>query len=125
MYILVFAYALAGTFLHAAQSAEEKISEDKPFVPAFLGFTESTIVLGSVAALFAALIWRSLATAFRASTDYAFFLATILALFFSVPVLLWLYGYSHSKRFTVLCHLWLGAALGLAPVAAWVATMVK
>ena len=40
---------------------------------------------------------------------------------FAVPVLLWLCAYSHLKRFSALCHLWLGAALGLAPVAAWVA----
>lgn len=38
-----------------------------------------------------------------------------------VPVWLWLLGYSHTKRFTALCHLWLGVGLGLAPVAAWVA----
>jgi len=38
-----------------------------------------------------------------------------------IPVLLWLYGYSHAKRFTSLVHLWLGVSLGLAPVAAWVA----
>ena len=56
VYILVFAYVLAGTYLHAAHSADEKISEDKPFVSAFLGFTESTIVLGSVALLFAAFV---------------------------------------------------------------------
>ena len=53
VYILVFAYALAGTYLHAAKSTEEKISEDKPFISSFLGFTESVIVLGSVALLFA------------------------------------------------------------------------
>lgn len=29
--------------------------------------------------------------------------------------------YPYLKRFTRLCHLWLGAALGLAPVGAWVA----
>ncbi|MGE3175233.1 MAG: UbiA-like polyprenyltransferase [Planctomycetota bacterium] len=39
----------------------------------------------------------------------------------SVPVLLWLLGYSQLKRFSALCHLWLGAALGLAPVACHVA----
>ena len=39
----------------------------------------------------------------------------------SVPVLLFLLGYSYSKRFTVLAHFWLGAALMLAPLAAWVA----
>ena len=55
IYILVFGYALAGTFLHSAsQSNEEKlIGEDKPAIPPFLGFTETSIVLGSVVILFA------------------------------------------------------------------------
>jgi 4-hydroxybenzoate polyprenyltransferase len=44
-----------------------------------------------------------------------------LPLYFSVPVLLFLFGYSFSKRFTMLAHFWLGAALMLAPLAAWVA----
>jgi 4-hydroxybenzoate polyprenyltransferase len=39
----------------------------------------------------------------------------------SLPVLLFLCGYSFTKRFTVLAHFWLGAALGLAPIAAWLA----
>lgn len=30
-------------------------------------------------------------------------------------------GYSYGKRFTSLVHLWLGVALGLAPIAAWIA----
>ena len=56
VYILVFAYAIAGVYLHAARSAEEKLSEDKPMISPFLGFTESAIVLGSVAVLFAAFV---------------------------------------------------------------------
>ena len=36
-------------------------------------------------------------------------------------MLLFVCGYSLAKRFTSLAHLWLGAALMLAPVAAWVA----
>jgi hypothetical protein len=55
VYILVFAYALAGTFLHAAQKSDEKV-EEKTWVPPFLGFTESTIVLGSVVILFLAFV---------------------------------------------------------------------
>jgi 4-hydroxybenzoate polyprenyltransferase len=39
----------------------------------------------------------------------------------SLPVLLFLFGYSYAKRFTLLSHFWLGAALMLAPLAAWVA----
>lgn len=39
----------------------------------------------------------------------------------AVPVLLFLLGYSFAKRFTAWAHFWLGAALMLAPLAAWVA----
>ncbi|GAB6165677.1 putative 4-hydroxybenzoate polyprenyltransferase [Thermostilla marina] len=39
----------------------------------------------------------------------------------SLPVLLFLLGYSYTKRFTELSHFWLGTALMLAPIAAWVA----
>lgn len=39
----------------------------------------------------------------------------------SVPVLLFLLGYSFAKRFTSLCHYWLSAALMLSPIAAWIA----
>jgi hypothetical protein len=51
VYILIFGYILAGIYLHAAQKSDEPVQE-KSFVPAFLGFTESAIVLGSVVALF-------------------------------------------------------------------------
>jgi len=37
------------------------------------------------------------------------------------PVLAFVLGYSLAKRFTSLAHFWLGAALMLAPVAAWIA----
>jgi len=49
------------------------------------------------------------------------FLPNRVPLYASVPVLLFLFAYSLTKRFTVLSHLWLGTALALAPVAAWVA----
>jgi 4-hydroxybenzoate polyprenyltransferase len=39
----------------------------------------------------------------------------------SLPVLAVVLGYSLAKRFTSLAHVWLGFALALAPVAAWVA----
>jgi hypothetical protein len=55
VYILVIAYALAGTYLHAAQKSGENI-EEKSLVPTFLGFTESAIVLGSVVVLFAVFV---------------------------------------------------------------------
>jgi 4-hydroxybenzoate polyprenyltransferase len=37
-----------------------------------------------------------------------------------IPLVLFV-TYPYTKRFTWTCHLWLGAALGLAPVGAWVA----
>ncbi|MFM1902670.1 MAG: 4-hydroxybenzoate octaprenyltransferase [Planctomycetota bacterium] len=49
------------------------------------------------------------------------FLPNWLPLVLSLPVLAWLLGYSFAKRFTSLAHLWLGAALGFAPIAAWIA----
>lgn len=42
-------------------------------------------------------------------------------LYLSVPVLLFLLAYSYTKRFTALCHFWLGTSLSLAPIAAWIA----
>ena len=42
-------------------------------------------------------------------------------LYASLPVLMFLFSYSYAKRFTAFSHFWLGAALMLAPVAAWVA----
>ncbi len=53
----------------------------------------------------------------------------LVAVFQLDPVVRWLWPipvvlfvvYPYLKRFTWLCHLWLGASLGLAPVGAWVA----
>jgi len=39
----------------------------------------------------------------------------------SFPVLFFLLFYSYTKRFTKYCHIFLGFAIGLAPVGAWVA----
>lgn len=44
-------------------------------------------------------------------------------LYLAPPVLLFLLGYSLAKRFTSLAHFWLGAALMLAPLAAWIAIL--
>ena len=39
----------------------------------------------------------------------------------SPVALLFLLGYSYTKRFTALCHLFLGFAIGIAPTGAWLA----
>ena len=65
--------------------------------------------------------------AFTAANAVAFVFSTLLflpnrwPLLLSTPVLLWLCGYSFAKRFTSFAHVWLGSALMLAPIAAWIA----
>ncbi|BEQ14480.1 4-hydroxybenzoate octaprenyltransferase [Desulfoferula mesophila] len=44
-----------------------------------------------------------------------------LCLRLSPVALAWVLGYSFTKRFTWLCHLWLGLATALAPLGAWIA----
>lgn len=44
-----------------------------------------------------------------------------LAFALSFPTLFLLLTYSYTKRFTFLCHFYLGATIGLAPLAAWIA----
>jgi 4-hydroxybenzoate polyprenyltransferase len=64
---------------------------------------------------------------FTAVSSLAFVASTLLflpnrcPLYLCVPVLLWLLGYSYSKRFTSLAHFWLGLSLSMAPAAAWIA----
>jgi 4-hydroxybenzoate polyprenyltransferase len=66
-------------------------------------------------------------TAFAIACALAFVATTLLflpnrwPLYLSLPVLAFLLAYSYTKRFTSLAHFWLGAALMLAPVAAWIA----
>ncbi len=59
------------------------------------------------------------AASFVAST--LLFLPNRLPVYFSIPVLVFLAGYSYAKRFTALAHFWLGTGLALSPVAAWIA----
>lgn len=57
--------------------------------------------------------------AFLAST--LLFLPRRLPMQLSLPLLIFLLGYSYAKRWTSLCHYWLSAALMLSPLAAWIA----
>jgi 4-hydroxybenzoate polyprenyltransferase len=59
------------------------------------------------------------AAGFVAST--LLFLPNRWPLVLSLPVLAFLLAYSYAKRWTALAHFWLGAALMLSPVAAWIA----
>ncbi len=55
IYILVIAYMLAGALLHAARKSADDhlLGLEKPLLKPFFGFTEASIVLGSVVVLFA------------------------------------------------------------------------
>ncbi len=52
---------------------------------------------------------------------FASFLLSWLCFFLSFPVLVLLFAYSFTKRFTWLCHIYLGLAISLAPIGAWLA----
>jgi hypothetical protein len=58
VYIVVIAYFLTGIYLHAftTSSDEKLLGVEKPLLPRFLGFTEATIILGSVNLLFATFV---------------------------------------------------------------------
>jgi 4-hydroxybenzoate polyprenyltransferase len=65
--------------------------------------------------------------AFAIATSVAFVGCTLLfwpnrlPTYLALPVLAFLLAYSYTKRFTAAAHFWLGAALMLAPVSAWIA----
>ncbi len=70
-----------------------------------LSRTQVIVFLGVAIALFETAAWRLNALCFALS-----------------PVALaFLLGYSYTKRFTSLCHLFLGFAIGIAPIGAWLA----
>ncbi len=75
----------------------------------------------------AGLLSLSTVVAFTVLTSVGFIACTLIflpnrwPLILSVPVLLFLLGYSYAKRFTMWCHYWLSAALMLSPIAAWIA----
>ncbi|REK12593.1 MAG: 4-hydroxybenzoate octaprenyltransferase [Planctomycetota bacterium] len=76
----------------------------------------------------AGLLSLSTVVAFAVACAVAFVAATLLFLpqnplpvYLAVPVLAFLAGYSFTKRFTSLAHFWLGAALMLSPICAWIA----
>ena len=64
--------------------------------------------------------WTFLAL-FSAMFIFAAFMLNRLAFFLSPVALGIVFGYSFAKRFTSLSHLWLGIAISIAPVGAWVA----
>jgi 4-hydroxybenzoate polyprenyltransferase len=71
---------------------------------------------------YAGMIALCAAVFIAATAGFWKFYANPWPLYLSVPVLAFLAGYPLMKRFTRLCHYYLGMALGLAPICAYVAT---
>ena len=69
----------------------------------------------------ASVVWFTIASSAVFFAGTLLFLPNRLPIMLSAPVLLFLLGYSYAKRFTSLAHFWLGAALMLAPISAWIA----
>lgn len=71
------------------------------------------------------LLSRTQVTAFLLCSAGLFVLAAAqlnrLCLMLSPVALLFTLGYSYTKRFTALCHFFLGMATGIAPIGAWLA----
>ncbi len=68
------------------------------------------------------LLLTATATAFVVTTaGFGFFYDNWLPTQLSTPVLLWIGFYSFTKRFTWLCHVFLGGALAASPIAAAIA----
>jgi len=84
---------------------ENPRTKDRPLVTGELTTTETRLFLAATGLIFIAACW-ALNTA---------------CLVLSVPALALCAFYSYTKRFTILCHFFLGAVLGLAPVAGWLA----
>ena len=76
---------------------------------------------GGVLSLGGVVIFTGICAAGFVASTLLFLPRNWIPLYASVPVLVFLMGYSYAKRFTLLSHFWLGCALMLAPVAAWVA----
>ncbi|MBO6514307.1 MAG: UbiA family prenyltransferase [Phycisphaerales bacterium] len=56
-----------------------------------------------------------------AASCFGFFYTNWLPAILSIPVLIWIGFYSFTKRFTFLCHVFLGGALAASPIAAAIA----
>ena len=80
------------------------------------------IPAGQLARGWVALTASLFATAFvLACAGFWWIYGNVWPLALSVPVLAFLCGYPLLKRFTSLCHYYLGAALALSPICAWIA----
>jgi 4-hydroxybenzoate polyprenyltransferase len=82
----------------------------RAFAAGRLSTTDGLLMLAGSAGLF-----------IGACALFTVFFDNLWPLYGSVPVLVWIAFYSFTKRFTLLCHFFLGGALAISPIAAAVA----
>lgn len=85
--------------------AKNPRTQTRPLVTGEIGVAETRIFIAATAVIFVAACW----------------LLNPLCLALSPLALVWSGFYSFTKRFSPLCHFFLGSVLGLAPLAGWLA----
>ncbi|MGD0652805.1 MAG: UbiA-like polyprenyltransferase [Thermoguttaceae bacterium] len=83
--------------------------------------TQARHLPGGVLSVGSAVLFTATCAACFVASTLLFLPHNWIPFYASAPVLLFLTGYSYAKRFTLLSHFWLGAALMLAPLGAWAA----
>ncbi|HEV8605823.1 MAG TPA: 4-hydroxybenzoate octaprenyltransferase [Tepidisphaeraceae bacterium] len=76
---------------------------------------------GSLSSTFYMAVVLLCSSAFIAATALFGLYKNIWPVILSLPILLFISAYPFLKRFTQLCHYYLGAALALAPICSWIA----
>ncbi|MDR1493254.1 MAG: putative 4-hydroxybenzoate polyprenyltransferase [Planctomycetaceae bacterium] len=112
--ILLCMFFARSTAMAFNRWADQKIDAENPRT------AQRHIPAGKISSRHAALFTVFCAVGFLVGTTL-FLPKNFIPLIASAPVLIFLCGYSFAKRFTILAHWWLGAALALAPIAAWIA----
>lgn len=85
--------------------AKNPRTQTRPLVTGEIGVAETRLFIAASAAIFVAACW----------------FLNPLCLALSPAALVWSGLYSFTKRFSALCHFFLGSVLGLAPLAGWLA----
>lgn len=110
---MVSARSVAMTFnriVDAQIDARNPRTRNRPLPAGRLSTRAAWVMLAAAAVLFV-----------MGCLGFHVFYGNVWPLALCVPVLLFLCGYSYSKRFTQWSHFYLGAALALSPMAAWLA----
>ncbi|HRX84873.1 MAG TPA: 4-hydroxybenzoate octaprenyltransferase [Phycisphaerae bacterium] len=110
---MVAARSVAMTFNRIADARLDALNPrtaDRPLPAGKLTIAQAWVFLALFFATFAA-----------GCISFFFWLGNPWPMWLGGPVLLFLCVYSFAKRFTRYAHFWLGAAIGLSPVAAWIA----